>query len=320
MHPCPESKNIIITADTQHRPLVGGFTVMHKSWRWTQWDSLFMTLCFYILSLPLSESYKPIILRRCAKRMNTNIMAPPGPKGLQALNLLLTITLARPILMLIREPIVLFLSLYTAYAFAVLFAFFEAIPIIFTTVYGFNAGQCGLVFLAFAIGFGLASLTGLLADMLIYRKKHAQAARLGTGVVAPEERLHPAMWGSVGIPLGLFMLAWTSRADIHWICPVLSAIPFGWGIFTSQISTVLYLGDVYGMLMGASAIAANGFLRYGLASVFPLFIVQMYERLHVTWAMSVFGFVSLGLMPIPWVFFKYGASIRARSRYEAAKD
>jgi len=37
--------------------------------------------------------------------------------------------------------------------------------------------------------------------------------------------------------------------------------------------------DVYGALNGASAIAANGILRYTLGAVFPLFTVQS-EYLH----------------------------------------
>jgi hypothetical protein len=36
----------------------------------------------------------------------------------------------------------------------------------------------------------------------------------------------------------------------------------------------MYLVDTYQSLNGASAIAANGFLRYGLAFAFPLFALQ----------------------------------------------
>lgn len=36
----------------------------------------------------------------------------------------------------------------------------------------------------------------------------------------------------------------------------------------------MYLVDTYQALNGASAIAANGFLRYGLAFAFPLFTLQ----------------------------------------------
>ena len=97
--------------------------------------------------------------------------------------------------------------------------------------------------------------------------------------------------------------------------------------------------DVYGPLNGASAIAANGIFRYTLGAVFPLFTVQsecfltfvwdwgwkqrsslltscaVYSALGVSWATSLLGFLSVLMLPIPWVFYKWGPRIRARSRY-----
>jgi len=137
--------------------------------------------------------------------------------------------------------------------------------------------------------------------------------------VAPEKRLYAAMLGSVGLPMGLFWFAWTARKDVHWISPILATIPFAWGNLCVFTSVALYLVDVYGPLTGASAMAANGLLRYILAAAFPLFTVQMYEKLGIAWATSLLGFVSLGLLPIPWIFFSYGPKIRSMSKYETIK-
>ena len=73
--------------------------------------------------------------------------------------------------------------------------------------------------------------------------------------------------------------------------------------------------DVYGPLSGASAMAANGLLRYCMGAAFPLFTVQMYERLGVKWATMLLAFVCLAMVPIPWVFYKFGPGIRKRSTY-----
>lgn len=73
--------------------------------------------------------------------------------------------------------------------------------------------------------------------------------------------------------------------------------------------------DVYHSLNGASAMAANGLLRYIFGAVFPLFTLQMYHGLGIHWAGSLLGFVSLMLMPVPWVLFKWGDIIRRRSSY-----
>jgi hypothetical protein len=59
-------------------------------------------------------------------------------------------------------------------------------------------------------------------------------------------------------------------------------------------------------------LAANGILRYTLGAVFPLFTLQMYERVGIHWAGSIFGFASLLLLPIPWVLFRYGEALRVK--------
>lgn len=71
--------------------------------------------------------------------------------------------------------------------------------------------------------------------------------------------------------------------------------------------------DVYGPMSGASAMAANGLLRYILGASFPLFTVQMYEKMGVKWATLFLALVCLLMAPIPWIFYKYGPGIRKRS-------
>ena len=64
-----------------------------------------------------------------------------------------------------------------------------------------------------------------------------------------------------------------------------------------------------------TALAANGLVRYLLGAIFPLFTIQMYENLGIHWAGSVFAFLSLGLLPIPWILFKLGYKLRKNSRF-----
>ena len=42
----------------------------------------------------------------------------------------------------------------------------------------------------------------------------------------------------------------------------------------------------------------------------------MYDNLGIHWATSLFGFIALALMPVPWILFKWGPQIRAKSHYE----
>lgn len=211
------------------------------------------------------------------------------------------------------QPVVFFLSLYTAFTFGILFLFFAAFPVVFSaSPYNFSASQTGLTFLGIGLGVLLAGGTGVLMDRLMYQRKHNEALAAGKAHASPEHRLYSAMIGSVGIPIGLFWFGWAAQTRRHWAVLVIAAIPFAWGnlcLFVStrytpyveceidgelQLSAALYIIDVYGPLNGASAIAANGILRYTLGAVFPLFTIHSKSslaslkeslRLHVHWLM-----------------------------------
>lgn len=138
------------------------------------------------------------------------------------------------------QPVVFFLSLYTAFAFAVLFLFFAAFPIVFSAApYHFTRSQTGLTFLGIGLGVLIASGTGVLIDRVIYQKQHRNALAAGKQQASPEHRLYSAMVGSIGIPVGLFWFGWAAQAGRHWAVLVVAAIPFGWGnlcVFVSLIA------------------------------------------------------------------------------------
>jgi hypothetical protein len=198
---------------------------------------LFISLAIYLVSLPMSETYKKAILQKRAKRLGIPSPTKTGPSGLAAIKFLLAVTLFRPIHMLFFEPIVGFLSMYSAFTFGVMFAFLAAFPIVFQGVYGFDTSQTGLTFLGLGIGCLFAVPTGIAMDYFFYQRQHRKAVSEGRTHVAPEHRLYGAMVGGFGVTAGLFWFAWTSRKSVHWIVPILGVIPFGWGnlcIFVSR--------------------------------------------------------------------------------------
>ncbi|KIX00893.1 uncharacterized protein Z518_09958 [Rhinocladiella mackenziei CBS 650.93] len=303
-------------------PALGGYVAMKKSWRWTQWLILFWGVIAYAVSIPQKETYKKIILKNRAKKLGLQSPPNPLPPGMSKLRFILIVTILRPLRMLITESIVAFFSMYTAFNFSVLFGFFAAFPIVFQSpypeiqIYHFNTGESGLVFLGIGIGVVSATVIFIVLDRLTYRKKtYKKQAQGDFTPLPPEERLWAAMLGSFLLPLGLFWFAWSSRKDVHWISSILATIPFGIGNLLVFCSCVLYLIDTYGPLAGASAAAANGLLRYVIGAVFPLFTVQMYRGMGVGWATSLLGFVTIALLPIPWVLYKFGPKIRQRSAY-----
>lgn len=51
------------------------------------------------------------------------------------------------------------------------------------------------------------------------------------------------------------------------------------------------------------------------SAAFPLFGTQMYGKLGYQWASSLLAFLTLAMMPFPYLFFRYGKRIRATSRF-----
>jgi len=200
---------------------------------------LFASVPIYILSLPMRETYKKIILKQRSERLNLPGPPPPTKSWVQTLKFLLTVTLFRPAHMLFFEPIVCLMSLYTAFLFALFYVFFAAFPIVFGEVYHFSLSQSGLTFLASGIAFTIAVPTNIAADRLLYMPTHRAAREAGKQLAAPEHRLYSAMMGSLGVSVGLFWFAWTARRGVHWIVPVIGTMPFAWGnlcIFVSRFN------------------------------------------------------------------------------------
>lgn len=231
-------------------------------------------LFFCALSLALiipfgKETFHAVLKRRRAKQLGHTVQ--PSPALRDQVRLFVTITIFRPLLMLFTEPIVGLICLYVSCSFATLFTFFAAVPYIFKRVYDFSAEQAGLVFLSVVVGCVLGTVTIILCDVFLYRR---QIPKHPPHMVPPEYRLYPAMIGSIGMPVGLFWFAWTSRSDISWASPVIAIVPFAWGNLCLFISTVQYTVDTYTGTVVASATSANSLTRYGLAGAFPLFTLQ----------------------------------------------
>ncbi|PKS05201.1 hypothetical protein jhhlp_008569 [Lomentospora prolificans] len=68
----------------------------------------------------------------------------------------------------------------------------------------------------------------------------------------------------------------------------------------------------------ASALAANQFMRCVFAAVFPLFGNQMYNTLGYQWAGPILAFLTVVMLPFPYIFFKFGKTIRGNSRFAPA--
>ena len=67
----------------------------------------------------------------------------------------------------------------------------------------------------------------------------------------------------------------------------------------------------------ASAVAANIMLRSVIAAGFPLFTRQMFANLGIQWAGTLLACLATVMVPIPIVFWFYGAALRQKSKVMA---
>lgn len=74
-----------------------------------------------------------------------------------------------------------------------------------------------------------------------------------------------------------------------------------------------YLVDAY-LMFAASAIAGNTFMRSLCGACFPLFATYMFNGMGIQYASTLLGCVAGVLVPIPVIFWIYGARIRAKSK------
>jgi DHA1 family multidrug resistance protein-like MFS transporter len=164
--------------------------------------------------------------------------------------------LVLPLKLLFLEPIVLLITIYTAFIYGILYLFLEAYPIVFAEKRGINEAVATLPYIGLIIGV----LIGC-GIVIAFEPRYNRKLRENNNIPVPEQRLLPMMVGAVLFPMGLFWFAWTGNyGSIHWIVPTLSGLLTGAGIMTIFLQALNYLIDAY-LVVAASAIAANTFLR-----------------------------------------------------------
>lgn len=299
-------------------PIVGGFIVKnpHMGWRWTSYMSgLIGALALICSAICMDETHHGLILARKAETLrrrtgNWGIHAPHEEVSL-SIKEICEKNITRPIYMLFTEPILFLITLYNAFIYGLLYLFLTLMPLIFVGEYRFAQGIGELPYISMLLGtfFG-----GLLTLYLERRYVRIMEQNGGRGI--PEERLPPMMIGGVVFTIGLFWLGWAgSYPDkVHWIVPTIGACPLGAGLILIFLPCMNYIIDCY-LLFAASALAGNTFLRSAFGAAFPLFARQMFTEMKIKWATTLVGCIALVLIPVPFLFYKYGKAIRQKSKY-----
>lgn len=201
------------------------------------------------------------------------------------------------------------LTLYQSYIYGFMYLFYQSYPIAFGEVRGWSIGVASLPLLGIIIGVLIGTVVVVVYTLTYFKRKMDSRG----GNFEPEDRLPLMIFGGCLVPIGLLWYGWTSSPSIPWPSEVCSGILIGWGMYTIFIQCFVYIVDCYTDTAN-SAMAANGVVRSIFGAIFPLFASYMFHNLGVDWAASLVAFLSLIMVPVPIIFWRYGARIRARSK------
>jgi len=304
---------IAVTGGPCLGPLIGGAICIHGTWRWTEYTTgIFMMAILSLDVLLLDESFSPVLLTYKARRLRHETgnwaLHSEHEEWDVSIRELARKYLIRPFKLLVT-PICFLIALYASFVYAILYSALSAFPVAFQEIRGWNQVVGALPFLALLTGILIGAALNILNQKYYQRRFVANKNR-----PVPEARLPPMMGGSLFFSAGLFIFAWTSSPNIHWIGQIMGCVSIGIGFFMIFQACLNYLVDTF-QKYGASAIAANTFLRSSLAAAFPLFITIELHNMGIGWGITVFACFSCLLIPVPYIFLIYGKRIRARGEW-----
>ena len=322
-------------------PLLSGFSVAAKGWRWSMWELLWLSGPVWIaLFLFLPETSSGNILLRRARRLRqisgNPMVKSQGEMEQSAMTVrdVAVEALWRPMQTILLDPAIAFTAVYTALIYGIYYSFFEAFPIVYLGFFGFNLGEMGLAFLSIIVG-AIIALAGYWAYIHYVLEPDIRTNGLG----APEKRLVPALFASFLLPIGLFIFgksinpdeakyygvvikanrhpsAWTSKPELHWIGPTIGIMVFTIGIFVVIQCIFLYLPLTFPQYT-ASLFAGNDFVRSTLAAATIHFSSPLYINLGVGPGVSILAALTCVCIAGIFGLWYYGARLRAKSRFAA---
>ncbi|KAL7924391.1 major facilitator superfamily domain-containing protein [Trichoderma austrokoningii] len=303
-------------------PVIAGFLQLKKDWRWSFYVLLMLGGASFFLMLTIPETHGPTVLRHKAQRIRKaqipgyeNVKAQIEDNNLGIVGVY-KVALTRPWIILF-DPVSFLIAIYLSVVYTLLYMLFTIYPIVFQEKRGWNAGVGELPLLGTVVG-------AVLGGLIVLFDTRRQQKKIDTGKkqmheMTPEDRLPLAIIGAITFAGAMFWFAWSAEFNsVHWIVPTIAGCFLSTALLLLFVGFFNYLVDTY-LMYAASAIAANTIMRSACGAAAPLFTVQMFHALGVGGGGSLVGGVAVLLACIPFLFYKYGAAIRARSRFNPRK-
>ena len=261
------------------------------------------------------ETNPTIIIRRKTKMLQSRLQRPELRSCFDTAQLSqgkhidrLRRGLTTPLQLLFRSPIVSLIALYIATVYGCLYLLFTTITDVFQNTYGWSLQISGLSYIGLGLGFLSGQcLFGLVSDKIILRLR-----KRNRGVLQPEMRLPLSIFYAFFVPISFFWYGWSIKARTHWIVPIIGLFPFAFGMVGIFATLQTYVVDTYPRY-AASGIAAITISRSLFGALLPLAGPYMYQSLGYGWGNSLLGFVTLAMIPMPVLFYRFGERLRRKA-------
>ncbi|PHH80616.1 hypothetical protein CDD80_619 [Ophiocordyceps camponoti-rufipedis] len=230
----------------------------------------------------------------------------------------------RPLYLLFTEPIVFFFSLWTAFAWGVLYLSFSILPLLHKAEPERSIRVYGAMITASAFGTAASIVQQRLLRHPQWREHENESflfvdsrfwafMRRRFPVEAPEARLYMTCLSALLLPLGLAVALVLPRFTEKYA----EALGMGiatWGIFSIYLASLNYLADAYGTY-ASSTLASQNFCRNMTGGSFQLLTAAMLSNLGRLGVGAVLGSIAALLSVTPWVFVFFGERMRASSKF-----
>ncbi|KAI8137648.1 major facilitator superfamily domain-containing protein [Fennellomyces sp. T-0311] len=291
-------------------PTVGGALCQYLGWQSTFYFTAILGAVLFVLV----AAFLPETLRKHKVKKD----ATASHSGMKEM-----LNIFGPMLMMLRDPSVLLITIYSTVIFASLYFLNPTITDTFQSLYGYNEWQVGLCYLAFGVGLVLGSIVaGQISDYVLrYYRNRTQ------GKVIPEMRLRAAIPSFLLIPGGYLIYGWTTEKAIGVYAPIIGLFVYAFGQMSAFTPSNVYLVDSQPG-RSATAVGVANCSRSVAGAIMAIFSSKALHTLGTGVLFSILAaanVVNIVFIVMCMIFGQrwreaYAAKIYARNSDDGAKD
>ncbi|KAJ4394868.1 hypothetical protein N0V93_004088 [Gnomoniopsis smithogilvyi] len=297
-------------------PLCGGALTQYASWHWCFWVISIFDVFVQIAGFSfLSETYAPVLLRRKKNLLvketgNENLVTEFD--GNLKWKTLLKNNMKRPFNMLLTQPIVQIMGIYSSYAYGLAFMLSATMPMVYEGVYDQQPAVASLNYLPPTIGVVIMTQMYQILATSIYKRLIARAP---DNKARPEFRIPLLFPATFFAAVGLLWYGWSAQEKLHVVMPNVGTVILTAGTNVSFYCVNQYLIDAYSV-HAASALGAATILRGVFGFVIPLIAPGMFLRLGFGIGTSILAVVAVAVgFPSAVLIWLRGPQLRGKSLF-----